>query len=231
MKSNSYPFLLIINLSLLVSCNSAAQKTNLSTDEFEKAINQPHIQILDVRTLSEYQSGHLRNAFLADWTNQPEFQNRVKSLDKNKPVYAYCLSGVRSADAAEWLRKNGFIAYNLTGGIAAWKRNNNPLEEVVAVRQISMEEYLARIPSDKTVLVDFGAVWCAPCKKMIPVLDSLQAKHGSSFKLVKIDGDEQVNICKELSIDQFPTFIIYKQGKVVWKKQGLVEMSEFEKYL
>lgn len=231
MKSKTYFFLLVINLSLLISCSSEAQKTNLSADEFEKAISQPNIQVLDVRTLGEYQSGHLSNALLADWTDRTEFQNRVKALNKNKPVYAYCLSGVRSADAAEWLRKNGFVAYNLSGGIAAWKRNNKPVEQAIAVKQMTMEEYQALIPADKTVLVDFGAVWCAPCKKMIPVLDSLQAKHGSSFQLVKIDGGEQVNICKELSIDQFPTFIIYKQGKVVWKKQGLVEISEFEKYL
>jgi rhodanese-related sulfurtransferase len=231
MKRKTYFFFLVINLSLLISCSSEAQKTNLSADEFEKAINQPNIQVLDVRTLGEYQSGHLSNAFLADWTDQTEFQNRVKSLDKSKPVYAYCLSGVRSADAAGWLRKNGFIAYNLAGGIAAWKRNNKPVEQAVAVKQITKGEYEALIPTDKTVLVDFGAVWCAPCKKMIPVLDSLQAKHGSSFQLVKIDGGEQVNICKDLSIEQFPTFIIYKQGKEVWRKQGIVEMSEFEKHL
>ena len=222
---------LVISFSLFISCNSAAQKTNLSADEFEKAIGQPNIQILDVRTLGEYQSGHLTNALLVDWTDQPEFQNRIKSLDKDKPVYAYCFSGARSSDAAKWLRKNGYMAYNLAGGIAVWKSNNKPIEQAVVVKQITMAEYMAQVQAGKTVLVDFSAAWCAPCKRMIPVLDSLQAKHGSAFQLVKIDGGEQVNICKELSVDAFPTFIIYKQGKPIWKKRGLVEMKEFEEHL
>jgi thioredoxin-related protein len=45
--------------------------------------------------------------------------------------------------------------------------------------------------------------------------------------LVKVDGGEQSDICKELKVEGFPTFIIYKQGKEVWRKQGLTEAKEF----
>ena len=220
-------FLVISCLGLLMACNTNAQQANLSVTEFEKSIGQNNIQILDVRTPGEYQSGHLKNALLADWNNDKEFQERAKALDKNKPVYTYCFSGGRSSEAAEWLKQNGFTAYNLKGGISAWKRADKPLEQAVAVRQITLDEYLAQIPKDKTVLVDFGAVWCPPCKKMAPVLDSLVSAHGSQFVLVKIDGGDQTDICKELKIEQFPVFIIYKQGKEVWRKQGVAEMKEF----
>ena len=223
-------FLLICCVSLLSACNSNAQQTNLSVAEFEKAIAQKNIQLLDVRTPGEYQSGHLNNAFLADWNNEKEFQLRATALDKSKPVYTYCLSGARSSAATDWLRQNGFTAYNLTGGISAWKRADKPVEQAAAVKQITMQEYLEQIQIDKTVLVDFSAVWCAPCKKMAPVLDSLVLTHGDKFVLVKIDGGEQTDICKELSIDGFPTFIIYKQGKEIWRKQGLTEMKEFIQY-
>jgi thiol-disulfide isomerase/thioredoxin len=94
-----------------------------------------------------------------------------------------------------------------------------------------MEEYLASIPRDKTVLVDFSAIWCPPCKKMEPVLQTLEKEHGSKFTLLKIDGGSQTNLCKELHIDGFPTFIIYKKGNPVWRKEGLVEISEFIKEL
>ena len=223
-------FLLICCVSLLSACNSNAQQTNLSVAEFEKAIAQKNTQLLDVRTPGEYQSGHLNNAFLADWNNEKEFQLRATALDKSKPVYTYCLSGARSSAATDWLRQNGFTAYNLTGGISAWKRADKPVEQAAAVKQITMQEYLEQIQIDKTVLVDFSAVWCAPCKKMAPVLDSLVLTHGDKFVLVKIDGGEQTDICKELSIDGFPTFIIYKQGKEIWRKQGLTEMKEFIQY-
>lgn len=215
------------SIFLLFGCNTSAQKTDASVDEFEKAIAQPNIQLLDVRRASEYQSGHLENALLADWTNETEFQERVKSLDKSKPIYTYCLAGARSKAATEWLIQNGFIAYNMVGGIKAWRSAGKPIADAVEVKQLSMDEYLAKIPVDKTVLVDFGAVWCPPCRKMMPVLDSLLALHGAKFTLVKIDGGEQKDICDQLKITSFPTFFIYKNGKLIWQKQGIVTINEF----
>lgn len=227
MKFTTTLFLFIGALSLFAACNTQAQQTNLSIADFEKGIGQNNIQILDVRTPGEYQSGHLKNSFLADWNNEKEFQERVNSLDKTKPVYTYCLSGARSNAATVWLKQNGFIAYNLTGGINAWKRADKPLEEALTVKQITLQEYLAQIPANKTVLVDFSAVWCPPCKKMSPVLDSLVKTKGSQFVLVKIDGGEQTEISNELKVDAFPTFIIYKEGKEVWRKQGIIAAKDF----
>jgi rhodanese-related sulfurtransferase len=51
---------------------------------------------LDVRTAAEYQSGYLKNALLANWNDETEFKERIIALNKNKPVYTYCLSGARS---------------------------------------------------------------------------------------------------------------------------------------
>ena len=79
---------------ILISCNSKAQTNlNISVDEFEKGISKKNIQLLDVRTAGEYQDGHLKNAFLADWNMQDQFKERVQALDKTKPIYIYCLSG------------------------------------------------------------------------------------------------------------------------------------------
>lgn len=214
-------------LSILAACNSEAQQTDLSVAEFEKAIAQNNIQILDVRTQGEYQSGYLKNALLADWNNEAEFQQRIKALDKSRPVYTYCLSGGRSSAATKYLKQNDFTVYNLSGGISAWKRDNKPVEQAAMVRQMNLQEYLAQIPSDKTVLVDFSAVWCPPCKKMTPLLDSLEKTNGHQFVLVKVDGGNQTDICKELEVVSFPTFIVYKQGKEVWRREGLVEAKEF----
>src|SRR5665647_3812456 len=90
MRFKNIFILAICCLSLLTACNSDSQQTNLSVTEFEKAIAQSNIQLLDVRTSEEYQSGHLNNAFLADWNNEEEFKTRVQALDKSKPVYTYC---------------------------------------------------------------------------------------------------------------------------------------------
>lgn len=227
MTSKNILVLAFCFVSLLTACSSNTETTNLSISEFEKAISKNNIQLLDVRTNEEYQSGHLGNALLADWNNREEFKTRVAALDKNKPVYTYCLSGARSEMATEWLRENGFTAFNLAGGTNAWKRAGRQLEEAAIVRQITLAEYLVQIPTNETVLVDFSAVWCPPCKVMAPVIDSLVATHGTKFELVKIDGGQQTAICSELNVTAFPTFIMYRQGKEIWRKEGLVDAKEF----
>jgi rhodanese-related sulfurtransferase len=225
--SMRYKFLIVSCFAaFLAACNSNAQQVNVQVSEFEKAVTGSTVQVLDVRTPAEYQSGHLKDALLANWNNHDEFLERVKALDKKVPVYTYCLGGGRSSDATEWLRKNGFIAFNLSGGINAWKKEGKPVEQAVAVRQMTLQEFEKKLVPDKTVLVDFSAVWCPPCKKMAPVVDSLVLAHGNAFVLVKIDGGEQTDICNVLNIEAFPTFIVYKQGKEVWRKQGIVSMNE-----
>ncbi|HZK62904.1 MAG TPA: thioredoxin domain-containing protein [Puia sp.] len=212
--------------SFLISCNSEAQQTDLTVPDFEKAITGNDIRLLDVRTESEYQSGHLKNALLANWNDETEFQERVKALDKNKPVYTYCLSGARSHSATLWLRQHGFTAYNLSGGITAWKNAGKPVDLVKTVPQISLDEYLSQIPKDRTVLVDISATWCPPCKTMAPIVDSLVKANADRFVLVKIDGGDQTDICGKLSVSGFPTFIVYKNGKEVFRKEGLVDAKE-----
>ena len=228
-KINVIAFLLIASMAL--SCNSEAQKTNLDVAAFEAGIATQKVQLLDVRTAGEFENGHLKNALQADWTNMEQFKQRVKALDKDIPVYTYCLSGARSAAAVAWLQENGYTAYNMEGGIKNWNKLGKPLEQIAAVPQTSMSAYLLQIPADTTVLVDFGAEWCPPCKKMEPVLADLVKSNGSQFKLVRIDGATQKDLLKQLDIEEFPTFIVYKNGKAVWKKTGLVEKGEFIKQL
>ncbi|HEU0109795.1 MAG TPA: thioredoxin domain-containing protein [Flavisolibacter sp.] len=217
---------------VLLSCQSNAQQNDIAVDAFEKGIQKENIQILDVRTQNEYNSGHIKKSFLADWTKPEQFRERIKSLDKTKPVYTYCLSGGRSRAAADFLKKEGFKeVYNLEGGIVAWKNASLPVEGVEKTKQVTMEEYLAQLKSDKPVLVDIGAVWCPPCKKMEPVIKELIQSHGTQFKFVQIDGGVQESIIKELNASSFPTFIIYKNGKEVWRKEGIVSKEELLKNL
>ena len=219
----------IMVATILMACNSEAQKTNISVAEFEKVITEQKVQLLDVRTAEEYESGYIKNSLQADWNNEDQFKQRVKALDKSIPVYTYCLSGARSGAAVRWLNENGYKAYNMEGGIKSWNKANKPLVQNIKVPQMTMAAFLQQIPSDKTVLVDIGAKWCPPCKAMDVVLKELEQTHGTQFLLVKIDGGAQTDLVKEMNIEEFPTFIIYKEGKPVWKKEGLVEKQEFIK--
>jgi rhodanese-related sulfurtransferase len=199
----------------------------LAPDAFEKGMARADIQVLDVRTSGEYRSGHIKDALLADWNDKSQFNERIQYVDKDKPVYIYCLAGGRSAAAADWMRQNGFKnVLELLGGMNAWKKENKPVEGMSNEPQMTIEQYWAKIPKDKTTLVDFGATWCPPCIKMAPVLDELESIKDLNFLLVKIDAGVHTEIQKALNIDPIPVFIVYKQGKEVWRKQGMVSKEE-----
>ncbi len=217
---------------LLFSC-TAQNKTGLTADEFEKGIaGGKSVQILDVRTSGEFYSGHIKNALQADWNDSKEFERRISFIDKNKPVYVYCLAGARSAAAAEKMRKIGYEnVYELKGGTNAWKAAGKPLEGSSNEKQMSIAEFNAAISSSKTVLIDFGAEWCPPCKKMEPVLKNLIANNPGKFTLVKVDGGRDQDILKEYKVTALPVCIIFKDGKPVWRKDGIVEEKELSKQL
>ncbi|GAB2807206.1 thioredoxin domain-containing protein [Ferruginibacter profundus] len=225
-------FLYSFSLSLFI-CSCAAQtKTDLTADEFEKGITKDSIQILDVRTPGEYASGHIKNTLLANWNDPKEFERRVAFIDKTKPVYVYCLAGGRSAAAAQKMRSMGFTAvYELKGGINAWKAADKKLEGASAAKQMSIEDFNTAIHSSKTVLVDFGATWCPPCKQMEPVLQSLQKNNAGKFTLVKVDGGNDETILKQYHVTALPVFIVFKDGKEIWRKDGVAEEKEIAAHL
>lgn len=220
-------------LFTFISCQSQTKTaTTVPVNEFEKEMNTHGSQILDVRTAGEFKSGHIKNALLAEWTNKDEFYRRVKYVDKDRPVYIYCLSGGRSAAAADWMRKNGYTkVIELDGGINAWKNAEKPLEGSSNEAQLTMDQYLASIPANKTTLVDFGAEWCPPCVKMEPVLEALRNDKDLNFTFMRIDAGVHTNLMKELHIEPIPVFIIYKNGKEVWRQDGIVTKDEFIKQL
>jgi thioredoxin len=212
---------------IILSC-TAQTKTGLTPDEFEKEITtKENVQVLDVRTPGEYFSGHIKNALQADWNDKKEFDRRIQFIDKSKPVYVYCLGGSRSAAAAEKMRKMGYQnVFELKGGTNAWRAVNKPLEGSSDKKQMSMEEFNAGINGSKTVLVDFGAAWCPPCKMMEPVLASLVANNKEKFSLVKVDGGKDQDLLKLYNVTALPVFIIFKDGKQVWRKDGIADEKE-----
>lgn len=224
MKNVLLAYLLLVAFSCYSQSETAAK---LSADEFELAIMTKDVQVLDVRTAGEFKSGAIKNALQADWTNKDQFKDRIQYVDKKKPVYIYCLVGGRSAAAATWLREKGYKkVVELQGGINAWKAANKPLEGSSNEKQLTMKQYLASIPKDKTVLVDFGADWCPPCVLMNPVINELEQLKEIDFLLMKVDAGVHTDIMKELNIEPIPQFIIYKKGKEVWRKDGIVSKEE-----
>lgn len=102
----------------------AIGQNKVSVEDFQKKLKgTSKAQLIDVRTPSEYNSGHLKNAKNINYYDSG-FRSKVTKLDKNKPVFVYCKSGVRSGNSARILKQLGFKEiYDLKGGFLAWKAN------------------------------------------------------------------------------------------------------------
>ncbi len=82
--------------------------------------------LLDVRTAEEYAEGHIQGALLIP---VQELQQRISEVPKDKQVYVYCRSGVRSVRAAKMLVEAGYTRIeNVQGGFMAWKDAGFPVE-------------------------------------------------------------------------------------------------------
>ncbi|MBM3176496.1 MAG: rhodanese-like domain-containing protein [Bacteroidetes bacterium] len=100
---------------------------NMQAVEFNQKLKSDKTAvILDVRSPGEYAEGHLDKALNID-VNATDFLARTSKLDKQKTYYVYCLAGVRSDRAAESLRKRGYKAISLNGGIKAWSSAGYPV--------------------------------------------------------------------------------------------------------
>ena len=222
-------FTQLIALFLLSACSNYAQTSGEATaDQFAEAIQKPGIQLLDCRTAGEFRSGHLQGALQADWTDQAQFAERTQHLDKNKPVYLYCLSGGRSGQAAERLRQQGFKeVVNLQGGLVSWKKTGRELVNSSAGKtETTAAQYETLIKSNSIVLVDYGAEWCPPCRKMEPVIDAYIKAQGEKVRLVKMDGGVENQLMKQHRVEALPTFIVYKNGTETARKQGVMTAEE-----
>ena len=89
-----------------------------------------------------------------------------------------------------------------------------------------MENFNELIHSPKPVLVDFYAEWCGPCKMMKPVLEEVQHLMGDKAKIIKIDVDKYEHIANSFEIRTVPTFIIFKDGKQLWRQSGVMRTSQ-----
>ena len=87
------------------------------------------------------------------------------------------------------------------------------------------------IAQDKPVLVDFFAEWCGPCKTMAPILDDLKKRVGDQASIIKIDVDKNPQVATAYQVQGVPTLILFKKGKSVWRKSGVVMVNELEKLI
>jgi thioredoxin 1 len=87
------------------------------------------------------------------------------------------------------------------------------------------------LQSDKPVLVDYWADWCAPCKMIGPALEEIADELADRVTIAKVDITENTNIASELGIQGIPYLAIYKDGKIVSDRKGAAPKSQLKAWL
>jgi thioredoxin 1 len=222
----------VLSFTLIVAQNSFGQ--NLIPADFQKKISElQNAPIIDVRTPDEFNKSHLKNAININ-INDENFGNLINKLDKNKPVLLYCLSGSRSAYAARFMRSQGFKEiYDLSGGMITWRAAGLPETsgKTSTVAEMNLFQFNNLLNTDKLVLVDVYADWCAPCKKMAPSLDEIKKEMEGKVSIVRINADQHKNLVKDLKVSALPTLLLYKNKKLIWSNAGFLTKDEIISHL
>jgi thioredoxin 1 len=85
------------------------------------------------------------------------------------------------------------------------------MDTMIAVTEQNFEAEVAA--SELPVLVDYWAAWCAPCRAMAPVLESLAVEHAGKLKVVKVDVDSAPGLAEAARIQGIPTLVLYDAGR------------------
>lgn len=73
------------------------------------------------------------------------------------------------------------------------------------------------------VLVEFFATWCIHCKHMAPIVEQIKKDLTGKAEVIQIDVDKEPETTDAQKVEAYPTFIIYKEGREMWRNSG--EMS------
>lgn len=227
-----YRLLLLSVLAFTILNTVSAQGlNNINSKLFSSLISSNEGIILDVRTPQEYTRGHIENSTLIS-TSDPKFMEKVSLLQKDKPIYVYCLSGSRSYAVANYLSKNGYSSvYNLSRGLLEWQGYGYPLTKSSSIstnnaKTYTNAEFSSLIKSKNLVLIDFHAPWCAPCKKMSPIIEEVKNDFAGKATVEKIDIQENKLLQSSYKIESIPGLVLFKNGMEVWRHTGVISYPD-----
>ena len=89
------------------------------------------------------------------------------------------------------------------------------------------EENFDKAIQTGTVIADFWAPWCGPCRMLAPILEEL-AEELTDVQIIKINTDDEINLAKRFGLTSIPTLLLFKDGELIKKTMGYREKDELK---
>lgn len=91
----------------------------------------------------------------------------------------------------------------------------------MAVHTLTNENFDKEVNSPETVLIDFWAPWCGPCRMVSPIVDEVAEETAGKVKVAKVNVDEQPELAQRFQVMSIPTLVVMKGGKVISTSVGV----------
>ncbi len=232
MKFNIATLLLLV--ATMAAANVRAQRKILivPADSFELKINaEKKPQIIDTRLPEEFAINHLLNAININ-RQAEDYSQKIQQLEKSKPVFLYAIGNARSTQLARELLGNGFTeVYVLDGGIGGWIGQGKPIF-TSAKETFSINDFKNILAAHQLVLLDLHTRYCPGCRKVQPVIDSVQNEYKQKLQIVRIDVYDNPGVAGTFKVNAIPTITLYNKSTIVWTHTGAdLHTKDIEKAL
>ncbi len=105
------------------------------------------------------------------------------------------------------------------------------MPDIIDVNESDFEFQVIAYSQEIPVLVDFWAPWCAPCRVLSPILEKLAEEAQGSFRLAKVNVDENLNLSKRYQVHSIPAVKAFREGRIVAEFSGLRPENQVREFL
>lgn len=99
------------------------------------------------------------------------------------------------------------------------------------IKHIANLDEFEKETASSTVLVDFFATWCGPCRMLSPVLEKLDEENKLNASIIKVDVDNANEIARKFAIQVIPTLVLFKDGKAIKRATGYMPEGQLIKFV